>query len=185
MAKSVKREFSRYIKSLEKPELEKELKKLFDKIPAVSQYYELELSEDTTAVLEDYKAKIRKEYFPNRGYGNARSSVSKKYISDFKRISVFPKDVIELLLYRTEMMIDFTNLYGDMEEPFYTSLVNSFGEACKMIRKENLEEEFKDHCIRLIDKTEDLGWGVSDGLWCYFQNYIDDEEEEEYIDEEP
>lgn len=109
MAKSVKTELNKYLKDLSRPELEKEVKKLYSKFKEVKKYYEMEFCEDTTEILNEYKDKIKQEYFPKRGFGKARNSVSKKVISDFKKISIFQKDVIELLLYRVEMMIEFTN----------------------------------------------------------------------------
>lgn len=174
MAKTIKPELNRYLGSLDKAALEAEVKKLFAKIPAVKQYYELELGKDTSAVLEQFKYKIRKEYFPSRGFGHARSSVSKKIITDFKKIAPFPGDVAELLLYRTDMMLEYTLAYGDMSESFYTSLCNSFHDACILIQNENLEKEFKAYSAGLVEKAYPMGWGVYDSLLYSYSNYVDE-----------
>ncbi|MEM6841362.1 MAG: DUF6155 family protein, partial [Bacteroidota bacterium] len=164
MSKSVKTELNRFLKELDKQDLEKEIKKLYSKFSDVKKYYEIELYQDTTAVLNEFKAKIEKEYFPKRGFGKARNRESRKVVSDFKKISIFKKDVIELLLYRVEMMIDFTKAYGDIDEPFYSSLESSFEEACQLIKAEQLEEEYNIRCRELIDETSPFGWGLYDGL---------------------
>ena len=122
--------------------LEAEIKKLYSKFSNVQQYYNMELSQDTTAILNEYKEKIRQEYFPKRGYGKARNGVSRKVVTDFKKISIFKSDLIELILFRVEMMIEFTKAYGDIDEPFYNSLESSFEEACKIVKSEKLELDF-------------------------------------------
>lgn len=173
MARSIKPELNKYLKSLEKHALEAEVKKLFSKIPAVKQYYELELAAASSNVLEQYKAKIRKEYFPGRGFGNARSSVSRRVVLDFRKISVFPRDVVELWLYRTEMMLDYTLAWGDMNESFYNSLCISFEEACYLISEEELKNEFQEYCSRLLEKASELGWGVYDSMLYAYSNMVD------------
>ena len=136
MKKSTKKELSKFLKQATKAELEKEVKKLYDKFKEVKQFYQLELAEDTSVVLDQFKAELRKEYFPSRGFGKARNSASRRVVSNFKKIAIFQNDVIDLLLYRVEVMLEFTNAYGDIDEAFYNSLTRSFDEACKLIQKE-------------------------------------------------
>jgi len=114
----MKKELNKYLSSLSEKELIKEVKKLYDKFGDVKKYYEMELGDNSEKILAEYKAKIKKEYFPTRGYGRARNSVSRKVVLDFKKIAIHQKDVVELLLYRVEMMLKFTNAYGDIDEPF-------------------------------------------------------------------
>lgn len=165
----MKREFNKYLKTLSQKELIKELQTLYSKFESVKKYYQLELSGDSTVVVKEYKERIRKEYFPNRGYGAARSSVSRKVISDFKKISVHPKDIVELLLYRTEMMLEYTIAYGDIDEAFYNSLETSYEQACKLIQSEKLQMEYKVYCQELVGKANNFGWGVYDGLEYSFE----------------
>lgn len=172
MAKSIKRDLNKYLKSLDKKALEAEVKKLYARIPAVKQYYEVELSGDTAPLVEEVKAKIKQEYFPNRGFGKARNAVSKKYVSEFKQISIFPKDVIELLLYRSAMMIEFTMSYGDINEPFYHSLASSYDEACQLIQKEKLVQEYQLYCKELMDRVSGIGWGIYDDLNDSYTKYL-------------
>ena len=164
MAKSIKTELNKYLKELSKPELEKEIKKLYTKFKTVKEYYALELSEDTSAILGGYKQKLEQEYFPKRGYGKARNKESRKVITDFKKISIHKKDIVELLLYRVELMIKFITEYGDENESFYNSLNSSFAEACKLMKQENLEEIYRTKCKEIMDDAHDFGWGIYDGM---------------------
>lgn len=165
----MKREFNKFINSLSEKELIKELQQLYSKLEPVRQYYQMELGEDAQAVISTFKQSIKKEYFPNRGYGAARNSVSRKVITEFKKIAVHSKYVVELLLYRAEMMIEFSDHYGDMEEAFYNSLGSSYKEACKLIKKEKLESLFKPLCRELIAKTYSFGYGVTFELEDYYR----------------
>ena len=117
MKKSTKTELNKFLKEMSKKDLENEVKKLYSKFKEVKKYYEIEFCEDTTEILNEYKQKMRKEYFPTRGFGKARNRESRKIVNDFKKISIFQKDVVELLLYRVETMIEFTNEYGDPLNP--------------------------------------------------------------------
>ncbi|MBX2840969.1 MAG: hypothetical protein KTR26_04310 [Flammeovirgaceae bacterium] len=93
----MKREFNKYVQSLSEKELKAELKMLFDKFEMVKKYYEMDLGSDSGRILEDYKEKIKKEYFPNRGYGNGRSSFSRKVVSDFRKIAVHQSDFLDVV----------------------------------------------------------------------------------------
>jgi len=172
MKKSTKKELTKYLKQATKKELEKEVKKLYDKFKDVKKYYEIEFTNDTTDIVNEFKEKIKKEYFPSRGYGRGRNNVSRKVILDFKKIAIFQKDVIELLLYRTEVMLGFTNAYGDIDEAFYNSLTRSYDEACRLIQKEQLADDFKIYCKELIDASRNFGWGVTYALEYSYQQYI-------------
>ena len=172
MRKSIKSELNRYLKELDRTELEKEIKKLYSKFGDVKKYYELELGQDTSKVLSEFKDRIRKEYFPNRGFGRASNKESRKVITEFKKISIFQKDVIELLLCRVETMIEFTNNYGDIDEPFYNSLESSFKEACKLIKAEKLEKEYRGECRRLMNETYPIGWGLYEGLKYSYDSFF-------------
>ena len=108
----MKRELNKYLGTLSDKELIKEIKKLYDKFPAVQAYYEMELSPNTEAMVAEYKQRIREEYFPKRGYGQARNSVSNKVIADFRKVAIHKKDIVDLLLSRAEVMLEFTNAYG-------------------------------------------------------------------------
>jgi hypothetical protein len=97
----------------------------------------------------------------------ARNAVSKKYISEFKRMSIFTKDVIDLL-YRTAIMIEFTLLDSDIDEPLSNSLVSNYEEACQLIKKEKLVQEYQPYCQELMGKTYEMGWELYDDLHYYF-----------------
>ncbi len=172
MRKSIKTALNKYLKEQSKADLEKEIKKLYTKFDLVKKHYEIELCDDTSAVLEEYKQRIKKEYFPSRGYGKARSSESRKVITEFKKISIFKKDLIELILCRVENMLEYTKAYGDINEAFYNSLESSYADACLLIQTEKLEKMFKARCKALLDETYSFGWGLHYGFTDSYNRYL-------------
>jgi hypothetical protein len=170
---NMKKDFNKYVKSLDEKGLAKELKMLYDKFELVRKYYKAELSEDANSILAEYKLKLKKEYFPTRGYGKASSGTSRKVVIEFKKIATHSSDVVELWLYRTEMMLEYTLTYGDIDEHFYNSLYTGFAEACKLISKEALHKHYQDDCLKLINMSEELGWGVPDDLHSAYMEYFD------------
>lgn len=109
------------------------------------------------------KEKIRKEYYPSKGFGKARNNVSKKVISDFKKISTSNQYIIDLLLYRVDTMLEYSIDFGEMDLAYYKSMISSFKEACKLIQKTKMETLYLEECRTLVGKSSPL-WGIYDEL---------------------
>lgn len=166
------KELKNYLTQLKKEDLIKEIEKLYKKFKPVQEYYSMELSRNTGNVLEKYKTQLCKEYFPERGYGRARASVARNIISEFTKISVFDIDLIELMLYRVELCVEFTKSYGDITESFYTSAENAFDRVCKLIVKNKHQDQFIERCTALVNNTRNCGWGFYDTLSDIFYEYF-------------
>lgn len=168
----MKRIFIKFINTLDEQDLAKELQKLYTKFPEVKKYYEMELSPTTDKVVEQYKAKIKKGYFkPNGNFGRAKSSVSRKVIAEFKKIAIHQSDVVELWVYRTELMAKYVVERDYYSETFAGSLISSFETCCKMIVKERLESEFEPRCKEIVVLTHEL-WGLPDELQRIYEEYF-------------
>ena len=168
----MKRIFIKFINTLDEQDLAKELQKLYTKFPEVKKYYEMELSPTTDKVVEQYKAKIKKGYFkPNGNFGRAKSSVSRKVIAEFKKIAIHQSDVVELWVYRTELMAKYVVERDYYSETFAGSLISSFETCCKMIVKERLESEFEPRCKEIVVLTHEL-WGLPDELQRVYEEYF-------------
>ena len=167
----MKRIFIKFINTLDERDLAKELQKLYTKFPEVKKYYEMELSPTTDKVVEQYKAKIKKGYFKPNGFGRAKSSVSRKVIAEFKKIAIHQSDVVELWVYRTELMAKYVVERDYYSETFAGSLISSFETCCRMIIKERLEFEFEPRCKEIVILTQEL-WGLPDELQRVYEAYF-------------
>lgn len=147
----MKRDFLRLLRELEDDDLRDELRALYDRFPAVREYYKLELSTNTGAVLEKYKAAVRKAFFTGRRRMNKRGrSASNRVVKDFAAVSIHPKDLVLLHLHRVDVMIEAIRHYRVESVPFHESTVGSFRKALQLAEKERLLTSVWDEAQRLI-----------------------------------
>ncbi|MGA0559899.1 DUF6155 family protein [Larkinella sp. VNQ87] len=164
----------KHLQSLTHDELVDEILKLTKKFREVKAYYEMDLgdSKQQGALLAEYKTKLKKLFFPTRGYGDPKASEVRKIISDFKKISVFPFDVADLLLYRVELAVQFTNSYGDIDDRFYASTETAYEEALKLIETHKLHDHFRERGLMIQEQTRHIGWGFSYTMRDLTQKYF-------------
>ncbi len=164
--KNTKRELTKYLKSLTPAELVKEIQMLYSKYKIVEDYYALELGgeEKSLQMLADYKVKIKKHYFPTRGYGNPKAAALRAIISEFKKLTPYPMHIADLMIYRVEQAVEFTEDYGDIDGSFYTTTENCFYDAMNLVKEEHLQAFFQTRCRELINKSSCCGWGFYDTL---------------------
>lgn len=151
---------------------------LFNRLEGVKEYYQLKLagSEGDAQVLEKYKAIIKKEFFPARGLGQARLSVARKAVMDYKKLSNSPEGLADLMLYYVEQGVDFTNEYGDITEAFYSSMESMYEKALQHLVKYHLESQFEERCWSVVTNTSDIGWGFHDTLGSLYNEYFDEDQ---------
>jgi hypothetical protein len=160
----------KHLKELSEAEKTKLILDLFSKYEVVKKHFQMELATDTTEIVQAYKDKIRKHYFPARGFGDHRSGPVRKLVSEFRKISVFDYDLIDLIFYRVEQAIEFTNAYGDIDPAFYESAEGAYDDALKLIEKNGLHDKFRDRCRQIVLDTENMGWGFYDQLYDLYTN---------------
>jgi hypothetical protein len=169
-----KKNFKKFLNDLSKEELIKELEKLYSRFPPVKTFYDVDISGDTSFLLSEARRKIENEYFPSKGFGKGRSGEVKKIIDEFAKLSVYPKDVIELYLFRFKMAVKFTKVYGDIDEAFYTSAENAFKKAMLLIQKNGYKEEMRENVKEIVESMGDFGWGFSDTINDFYYTDMKD-----------
>lgn len=162
----------KHLQSLTQEDLVEEILKLAKRFKDVKAYYDMDLGGEARqkAILDDYKKKLDKDFVPRDGHPSI--SKQRSLISEFKKISVFPYDVIDLLLYRVECGVDFTNSYGDMWEGYYDSIAGSYEEALKLIQKNGLKSHFLNRCLIISKESRDIGWGFSFQMQGLIETYL-------------
>lgn len=77
-----------------------------------------------------------------------------------------------MLLYYVECGVEFTNEFGDIDESFYTSVENTYNTALDLMANEDILNKFKDRVLKIVNETENIGWGFHDCLGdVYYENY--------------
>lgn len=126
-------------------------------------------------LMAESKEKIQKE-FSSRGMKVPSLSKAKKVISDFKKVSTTPEDVIELKLYYVECLAEFGNSFGDMPESFYDSLESVYGDIVSSLNKLGAEDMYSAAYPRLqsiISEVDGLGYGISDSLSTMLEDELE------------
>ena len=159
------RELRQYLNGRSQAELIDDIAHLFSNLEAVRDYYSIRLGAGPDeGLLARYKAVIQQEFFPARGYGQARLSVARRAIADYKRMSTSIEGLADLMLFYVEMGVKFTNDYGDIDESFYESMESTYERAAKLIVEHDLQDQFAPRCQAIVDDTVKIGWGFHDNL---------------------
>jgi len=119
--------------------------------------------------LEDCRNKIiRAIYDPNRKFPDLpRFRDAKKVITEYKNATKDLRGTLDLVLTYVERGHEFTNDFGDIDEPFYNALLNMFerfvvelkmSPACR-----ELYHEFRQRLVKMRN-TSDIGWGYGDEI---------------------
>jgi hypothetical protein len=152
-----------YLAGKSKDELMREIIVLSKNIPIVQEYYSNVLGK-SEEVVDKYKKMIKQEYFPARGFGDARAGVVRKILSNFKKISKSDDDLINLLIYHVEQGVKFTKDYGDIDERFYASIESSFDFAMNLVKTDESFQKYKERCLKIVNDSDGIGWGFHDFL---------------------
>jgi hypothetical protein len=169
-------ELKKHLKESSQDQLIKDIVDLYRKNDFVKDYYITKYNADNgLAVLIKYKEIIEDEFFPVNGDGKGRLSVAKKAITEFKKISLDKQANAELMIFYVETGVRYTDCYGDIDESFYLSMGGMYRRALDFIFKSSLEDEFQDRCQKIVDDTENIGWGFHDELCDVYCAYFDDD----------
>lgn len=168
------RELKKYLKECSQAELIAEITDLFTRFETVKDYYQLKLSghENEWRLVEKYKHKIYKQFFPTRGFGDPKMAVARKAISDYKKISPSAEGLADLMLFYVETGVKFTSTYTDIAEPFYNSLASMYQRALQHLAKYKLLELFEERCKALVNDAPGAGWGLHDTLSELYHLYL-------------
>ncbi|WP_027360579.1 DUF6155 family protein [Desulforegula conservatrix] len=166
-------DLKRNLKEATKEDLIKDIVDLFNKNPFVREFYSMKFCNDSSlSILIKHKDIIENEFFPKRGHGKCRLSVAKKAITEFKKLSEDKKSIADLMIFYVEMGVQFTDNYGDIDEPFYLSMESMYGRALKFIVDNNLIDDFNVRCLKIVNDTKDMGWGFHDQLYETYYSHI-------------
>jgi hypothetical protein len=131
-----------------------------------------------TKYLEDCRRKVANYvYKETKGMPSVpRFREAKKIISEYRRSTSDLRGALDLMLTYVERGHAFTNDFGDIDEPFYETLINMLEHFAVELRrspaKYELYEQFRSR-LMTMRKTSDIGWGYGD----FIQETVDDLEE--------
>jgi hypothetical protein len=122
------------------------------------------------AVLEGFKQKITDCFFGERGFHDdlPRLRDARRLIRDYRKATENSISTLDLMLHYVETGTEFTNNFGDIDEPFYNSLESMLVDFCKGVFKspnpEQSHRKFHKRLVALKKAVYEIGWGYGDAV---------------------
>lgn len=134
-------------KELEKQDPEELLRLLTEvarRFPVANMYLTMEFGLESEKILEKYRKELKKEYFPTRGYGKARSSKVNRIIKEFCQVAAFQEDVLEMRWYQLQLALEYYMTYSRDYEPFLNNLFKNWEAFWILARKEGWWSQYEE-----------------------------------------
>jgi len=160
------------LKKLDKDKLVEMLSDLYKKNKSVKEYFDFYINPNEKELHAKYRDKVYEAFYPKRG-DRLKLSDGKKAISDFKNLEASRELLADLMLVYVETGVEFTNEYGDIDEPFYNSIASVYSQALTLMKKEKILDNFSDRAKKIVDDTEDIGWGFHDELSYIYGDFYE------------
>ena len=154
-----KRDLKKYIKELNKEQLEDQIIELYDKFPNVKVYYDFAFNPNEEKLISEAKVKIANEYFPIKGKkAKMRRSVAQKYIKHFLILSVDVTMIADVMLFTIEMAQKFSNKRYIKYESFFKSIFTAYQQAVNFIIENGILNEFLDRVVEVKEEANRQKW---------------------------
>jgi len=162
----------KYLSQFTKEQLVGQILELHKKYKDVKEYYEFSINPDVSSKRVRVKEAVLECFYPKRGF-KLRLKDARKIISDFKKLEPDTESLADVMLYYVECGVQFTNDFGDIDEPFYNSIAGMFGNTAKLIQENGLNDVFLARANKIVEDTNGMGWGFHDELSDIYYNYFD------------
>lgn len=154
-----KRDLKKYLKELDKEQLEEQLLELYEKFSDVKTYYDFVFNPKEDKLLQEAKLKVSNEYFPLKGKrAKLRRSVAQKYIKHFLSLGVDPFVIADLMFHNLEVAQKYTARREMRYASFYKSMLNSFEQMVKYCIENGMVSEFKDRILEIKNTAFRQNW---------------------------
>lgn len=154
-----KRDLKKYLKELDKEQLEEQLLELYEKFSDVKTYYDFVFNPKEDKLLQEAKLKVTNEYFPLKGKrAKLRRSVAQKYIKHFLSLGVDSYVVADLMLHNLEVAQRYTTRREMRYVSFYKSMLNSFEQLVKYCIENGMVSEFRDRIFEIKNNALKQNW---------------------------
>lgn len=154
-----KRDLNKYVKELNKEQLEEQLIELYEKFKDVKIYYDFVFNPNENKLVDEAKIKISNEYFPIKGRRpKMRRSVAQKYIKHFIVLGVDVFLIADVILYNIEIFQAFSSERIIRQELFFKSMLTSFQQVISFLISNGILEDFKSRLVAIKEEAIRQNW---------------------------
>lgn len=154
MARLTRKALLSHLNKSDKEEIVGEVITLFDKFKNVREFYAAELMDEKNPLLERYKNKIAEAYSKPNPKERTTNINLNRLITEFKKISVYNREVIDLMLYRVECGVNAFVLKNRRTSTFYKCILATFEEAVKIMVADGSTNEFRVRVKKILKDAE-------------------------------
>lgn len=154
-----KRDLKKYLKELNKEQLEDQLSELYDKFKDVKVYYDFAFNPNEDKLIGEARVKIANEYFPAKGKrAKMRRSVAQKYIKHFLTLGVDVTMVADLMLFTIETAQSFSSKRQVKYDSFFKSIFTAYQQAVNFMIENGILNEFLDRVVEIKEESNRQNW---------------------------
>jgi hypothetical protein len=154
-----KRDLKKYIKELNKEQLEEQIIELYDKFSNVKVYYDFAFNPNEEKLIGEAKVKIANEYFPARGKrSKMRRTVAQKYIKHFQTIGVDIFLIADVMLFTIETAISYSAKRQVKYESFFKSFFIAYQQAVNYCIENGILTDFSDRVVAIKQEINRQNW---------------------------
>lgn len=161
------------LKNLDKNQLIDLISDLYKRNKSAKEFFDFFVNPDEKELFEKHRILVYESFYPKRGYDYSLKN-GKQAISEFKKMGGSADLLADLMLYYVETGVKFTLDFGDINEAFYSSLESTYSAALKLMAKEGLLDKFANRTEKVVNDTDDIGWGFHDYLCHVYSMYYPD-----------
>lgn len=158
-----KRDLRRYLKDLDKEQLEGQIIDLYERFTDVKVFYDFVFNPKEDKLLQEFKLKVSNEYFPVQKSGKIkraklRRSVAQKFIKHFIKLGVDPFVIADAMLYNLEIAQTYSGEHYIKQETFYNSMLQSFDQTVQFLISNGILNDFKNRIFSIAKESESQKW---------------------------
>ncbi|MFT5749425.1 MAG: hypothetical protein ACI93S_000682 [Ancylomarina sp.] len=154
-----KRDLKLYVHDLNKEQLQEQIVDLYTRFKDVKEYYDFAFNPKENKLIEEYKFKISKEYFPHtKRKAKCRRSVAQECIRHFKRLGVEPSLILDIMLFNIEIAQTYSSEKDIIKDTFSKSMLKSFEEAINYTVENGLSNDFMLRFEKITDESSNQNW---------------------------
>jgi Family of unknown function (DUF6155) len=163
------------LQKLDKGEIIDLVSELYKKNKSPKEFLDFWANPNENELFTKYRDKVFRAFYAVKGYDYSLKN-GKQAISDFKKFSPSADLIADLMLFYVETGVIFTNDFGDVDEPFYSSMETTYESALKLMKKEDLLDKFAVRVKKIVDDSDGTGWGFHDTLGDIYCDFYEEGE---------
>ena len=169
-----KQKLKAYLNNLCKEELMEQVVELYQTSKEVKKYYDFLLNPDHEKIVDEWKVRISKEYFPTRGKRiKARRSIGQKAVRDLEFLGLTPDVIADVRLYAIEVAALYTFQYKKRDIDFFNSFFQQYKKALAYMRQNGILSDFKNRAHEIVKTVKEANWrNCAEFEMLYVETYL-------------